>query len=79
MKTWHKVAIGAGAVVVLDGRVIGRGHNRVIAASDPTAHAEIRLPRGDVLAEAELLLFNAPESAFRPDEADRLGWKVYAD
>lgn len=30
-----------GAVVVLDGRVIGRGHNRPIAASDPTAHAEI--------------------------------------
>lgn len=30
-----------GAVVVLDGRVIGRGRNRVIAGSDPTAHAEI--------------------------------------
>jgi tRNA(adenine34) deaminase len=30
-----------GAVVVLDGRVIGRGHNRPIAAIDPTAHAEI--------------------------------------
>ena len=33
--------VPVGAVVVLDGRVIGRGHNRVIAASDPTAHAEI--------------------------------------
>ncbi len=30
-----------GAVVVRDGRVIGRGHNRVEALSDPTAHAEI--------------------------------------
>jgi len=30
-----------GAVVVLDGRVIGRGHNRPIGAADPTAHAEI--------------------------------------
>ena len=30
-----------GAVVVLDGRIIGRGRNRVIADSDPTAHAEI--------------------------------------
>ena len=30
-----------GAVVVLDGRVIGEGHNRPIAAMDPTAHAEI--------------------------------------
>jgi tRNA(adenine34) deaminase len=33
--------VPVGAVVVLDGRVIGRGHNRMIAASDPTAHAEI--------------------------------------
>ena len=33
--------VPVGAVVVLDGRVIGRGQNRVIAASDPTAHAEI--------------------------------------
>ena len=30
-----------GAVVVLDGRIIGRGRNQVIAHSDPTAHAEI--------------------------------------
>ena len=33
--------VPVGAVVVLDGRVIGRGHNRPIAATDPTAHAEI--------------------------------------
>ena len=30
-----------GAVVVLDGEIIGEGWNRPIAASDPTAHAEI--------------------------------------
>ena len=30
-----------GAVVVFEGRIIGRGHNRVEAAQDPTAHAEI--------------------------------------
>jgi len=30
-----------GAVVVLDGRIIGRGRNQVIAHADPTAHAEI--------------------------------------
>jgi len=30
-----------GAVVVLDGKVVGRGSNRNITDSDPTAHAEI--------------------------------------
>ena len=30
-----------GAVVVVDGRVVGRGHNAPIARHDPTAHAEI--------------------------------------
>ena len=34
-----------GAVVVLDDRVIGEGWNRPIAASDPTAHAEIQAMR----------------------------------
>jgi tRNA(Arg) A34 adenosine deaminase TadA len=33
--------VPVGAVVVLDDRVIGSGHNQPIAASDPTAHAEI--------------------------------------
>ena len=33
--------VPVGAVVVMDGQVVGRGHNRVIAASDPTAHAEV--------------------------------------
>ena len=30
-----------GAVIVADGKIIGRGHNRVIATNDPTAHAEV--------------------------------------
>ncbi len=33
--------VPVGAVVVKEGRVIGRGHNRPISAADPTAHAEI--------------------------------------
>ena len=33
--------IPVGAVVVADGRIIGRGHNQREAKNDPTAHAEI--------------------------------------
>jgi tRNA(adenine34) deaminase len=34
-----------GAVVVSDGRIVGEGWNRPIAASDPTAHAEVEAMR----------------------------------
>jgi tRNA(adenine34) deaminase len=34
-----------GAVVVLDGTIVGEGWNRPIAAADPTAHAEIQAMR----------------------------------
>jgi tRNA(adenine34) deaminase len=37
--------VPVGAVVVLDGGVVGRGHNRPIAESDPTAHAEVEALR----------------------------------
>lgn len=30
-----------GALVVKDGKIIGRGFNRVLSSNDPTAHAEI--------------------------------------
>lgn len=33
--------VPVGAVVVLDGRIVGRGHNQPITGKDPTAHAEI--------------------------------------
>jgi tRNA(adenine34) deaminase len=33
--------VPVGAVVVCDGRVVGRGWNRNISDSDPTAHAEV--------------------------------------
>lgn len=42
-----------GAVVVLDGLIIGRGHNRPITQNDPTAHAEMI-----ALREAALTLNN---------------------
>ena len=37
--------VPVGAVVVLDGKVIGRGRNAPIASNDPTAHAEIQALR----------------------------------
>ena len=33
--------VPVGAVVVIDGQIVGRGGNQPIGASDPTAHAEI--------------------------------------
>jgi len=33
--------VPVGAVVVCDGRIVGRGWNRNISGSDPTAHAEV--------------------------------------
>jgi len=30
-----------GAVIVREGRIVGRGQNRVVASNDPTAHAEV--------------------------------------
>ena len=37
--------VPVGAVVVRDGAVIGRGHNRPVSGHDPTAHAEIQALR----------------------------------
>jgi tRNA(adenine34) deaminase len=39
-----------GAVVVLDGAIVGEGWNRPIAARDPTAHAEIQAMRAASLS-----------------------------
>ena len=36
-----KDEVPVGAVVVFEGKIIGRGHNQPIASKDPTAHAEI--------------------------------------
>ena len=37
--------VPVGAIVVLDDQILGEGWNRPIAASDPTAHAEIQAMR----------------------------------
>jgi tRNA(adenine34) deaminase len=40
----HALALGevpVGAIVVCNGRIVGRGCNRPLTANDPTAHAEI--------------------------------------
>jgi len=37
--------VPVGAVVVLDGKVLGEGWNRPITACDPTAHAEVQALR----------------------------------
>ena len=37
--------VPVGAVVVRDGRIIGRGHNRKETLADPTAHAELQALR----------------------------------
>jgi len=34
-----------GAIVTRDGKIIGRGHNTVLASRDPTAHAEVNAIR----------------------------------
>ena len=43
--------VPVGAVVVKDGRIIGRGYNRPISSRDPTAHAEIVALREAAAAE----------------------------
>ena len=40
-----KGEVPVGAVVVMDGRIAGEGRNRMIAAADPTAHAEMEALR----------------------------------
>ncbi|MGE5096146.1 MAG: tRNA adenosine(34) deaminase TadA [Betaproteobacteria bacterium] len=48
--------VPVGAVVVKDGRIIGRGYNRPITSADPTAHAEIVALRQAAAAEGNYRL-----------------------
>jgi tRNA(adenine34) deaminase len=40
-EAWRRGEVPVGAVVVADGRIVGRGFNAPIEGNDPTAHAEI--------------------------------------
>jgi tRNA(adenine34) deaminase len=40
-RAYKRDEVPVGAVVILDGRIIGRGYNQSISRHDPTAHAEI--------------------------------------
>jgi tRNA(adenine34) deaminase len=51
--------IPVGAVVVLDGRVLGRGRNSPVSMNDPTAHAEILALREAAAAIANYRLSGA--------------------
>jgi len=51
--------VPVGSVVVQDGRIIGEGWNRPIAAADPTAHAEIQALRAASAAAGNYRLTGA--------------------
>jgi tRNA(adenine34) deaminase len=51
--------VPVGAVVVMDGQIVGEGWNRPIAASDPTAHAEIQAIRSASLFKRNYRLSGA--------------------
>ena len=44
-KSLSKNEVPVGAVIVLGGEIIGRGHNQPISKRDPTSHAEIEAIR----------------------------------
>jgi tRNA(adenine34) deaminase len=48
--------VPVGAVVVKEGRIIGRGYNRPISSRDPTAHAEIVALRDAAASEGNYRL-----------------------
>jgi len=51
--------VPVGAVVVLDGQIIGRGYNQPITSHDPTAHAEVMALRDAAKQVENYRLVNA--------------------
>jgi len=43
------------------------------------AHSEIKNNKGEILAEAELVLVDIPESQLKEIDPQALGWRVYSD
>lgn len=43
------------------------------------AHSEIQTPEGEILAEAELVLVDIPESQTADLDLEGMGWRVYPD
>lgn len=41
IEAWKEDEVPVGAVIVHDGNVVASAHNRTVAATDPTAHAEM--------------------------------------
>jgi tRNA(adenine34) deaminase len=48
--------VPVGAVLVIDGEIVGRGYNQPISANDPTAHAEVMALRDAGLHQANYRL-----------------------
>jgi tRNA(adenine34) deaminase len=51
--------VPVGAVVVLDGKVVGEGWNQPVASSDPTSHAEVEAIRAAGMATGNYRLEGA--------------------
>jgi len=54
--------VPVGALVVKDGKVIGRGYNAPISSKDPTAHAEIQALRESDQETRQLPFWKAARS-----------------
>jgi tRNA(adenine34) deaminase len=56
---WTRSEVPIGAVLVHDGRLLAEGHNRTVAAADPTAHAEVVALRAAAGARGDFRLEHA--------------------
>jgi tRNA(adenine34) deaminase len=55
----HRGEVPVGAVVVVDGEIVGAGFNQPISANDPTAHAEVMALRQAAARRANYRLTGA--------------------